>query len=176
MSDVLDVFQALAVRLGRAPTLEELLQHFGPGPSGTPTPQFASGPGAQGHATDEQMSALVAAQDLVRANPEILRRRDELIRELLFGTTQRQFLFGVGGNGTGVGDGSEIGLNAPNSLRSDPPIWGGGGGSGPVTPNTLPSDPPTGSGKAPAPLTSFAANAMSRSLVTRTVARRRLLL
>lgn len=76
MNDAAAVLQSLTARLGRSPTLVELLQEMGVEPSGTPTPpthapQDASphsmvSPSEEAGVDNTGLTALVQRQDLLR--------------------------------------------------------------------------------------------------------------
>ena len=85
--DAFQLVQSLAQSLGRSPTLEELLMYASQDPAGTPVgppspvpPSLRSAEHGDGPLTDQ-----ARALDLVEANPELLRIREDLVRRLLFG-------------------------------------------------------------------------------------------
>jgi len=72
-------------------------------------------------ASDEEMSAMVLSQDLMAQNPQIARRREELLYDLLFGISDRRFLLGIH-EGAPAGNVPAPGPTYPKPVkRSGPP-------------------------------------------------------
>ena len=95
MQDALAALQVLAGKLGRKPTLVELLRELGAAPAGMPV-QGVNDPGYAVHPqigsallgdvpSDESLSMALQMDDLTTSNSELLVARQEFIKKLLFG-------------------------------------------------------------------------------------------
>lgn len=104
MQDALSVLQVLVGRLGRQPTLIELLQELGHAPAGMPVqgvndPGYAAQPQPGSPLlgdvpSDQSLSMGLQMDDISQAVPDLMLMRQQMVERLLFGD-----LLGGGGHG-----------------------------------------------------------------------------
>jgi hypothetical protein len=135
-NDAFALIQNMAQRLGRQPTLVELLSYAGADPAGQQVGPPVEVPPSQRPPEhgDGYLTAHLQSEEMIRGNPELLKVRDQMVRMLLFGLDgQNQLSQG----GLRLGGGY---LQPPSFTPPGPIVRrgiGGGGyatGSGPASP------------------------------------------